>query len=95
MRETRADIKEKMPTIEAIRVEMNKVFVEICITLENILIALRRISRFLAYVKTNCGEGEIRTPDTVSGMPLFESGTFNHSVTSPYLFRISPRHPTG
>lgn len=29
------------------------------------------------------GKGEIRTLDTVSGMPLFESGAFNHSATFP------------
>ena len=31
----------------------------------------------------HCGKGEIRTLDTVSGMPLFESGAFNHSATFP------------
>ena len=30
-----------------------------------------------------CGKGEIRTLDTLSGMPLFESGAFNHSATFP------------
>jgi hypothetical protein len=29
------------------------------------------------------GEGGIRTLGTLAGTPLFESGTFNHSVTSP------------
>ena len=32
----------------------------------------------------NCGEGEIRTPETLAGLPLFESGAFNHSATSPF-----------
>ena len=30
------------------------------------------------------GGGEIRTHDTVSGIPLFESGAFNHSATPPF-----------
>ncbi len=30
------------------------------------------------------GEGEIRTPGTEDRTPLFESGTFNHSDTSPF-----------
>jgi hypothetical protein len=29
------------------------------------------------------GEGGIRTPDTVTRMPHFECGAFNHSATSP------------
>ena len=29
------------------------------------------------------GERGIRTPDTVAGMPDFESGRFNHSRISP------------
>ena len=29
------------------------------------------------------GEEGIRTPDTVSGIPDFESGAFSHSATSP------------
>ncbi len=32
-----------------------------------------------------CGEGEIRTPEALAGLPLFESGAFNHSATSPSL----------
>ena len=31
----------------------------------------------------HCGEGEIRTPDGVSPMPVFETGAFDHSATSP------------
>lgn len=34
-------------------------------------------------LNTQCGKGEIRTLDTLSGMPLFESGAFNHSATFP------------
>jgi hypothetical protein len=30
------------------------------------------------------GEGGIRTPDTVTRMPHFECGAFNHSATSPW-----------
>ena len=29
------------------------------------------------------GEGGIRTPGTVAGTPVFETGTIGHSVTSP------------
>src|SRR5262249_24174636 len=29
------------------------------------------------------GEGEIRTPATLSGRPVFETGAFNRSATSP------------
>ncbi len=31
------------------------------------------------------GEGGIRTPDTLSGMPVFKTGAINHSATSPVL----------
>src|SRR6202142_1779197 len=29
------------------------------------------------------GEGGIRTPGTLSGTPVFKTGAFNHSATSP------------
>jgi hypothetical protein len=32
---------------------------------------------------TTSGQGEIRTHDTVAGMPVFETGAFNHSATCP------------
>src|SRR5258705_13616117 len=35
------------------------------------------------------GEGGIRTHDTLARIPVFETGTFNRSVTSP-LARILP-----
>ena len=31
----------------------------------------------------NGGEEGIRTPDTLSGMPVFKTGAINHSATSP------------
>ena len=34
-----------------------------------------------------CGEGEIRTPEELSPLPRFECGAFNHSATSPNIFR--------
>src|ERR1700751_3279702 len=37
------------------------------------------------------GEGGIRTPDTVARMPHFECGAFNHSATSPRLFKNRTR----
>jgi hypothetical protein len=33
--------------------------------------------------KDSGGEGGIRTPDTLSGMPVFKTGAINHSATSP------------
>ena len=29
------------------------------------------------------GGREIRTPDTIAGMPVFKTGAFNHSATPP------------
>jgi hypothetical protein len=39
------------------------------------------------------GEGGIRTPGTVSRTPVFKTGAFNHSATSPELpqFYYSPQ----
>ena len=34
-------------------------------------------------VRRSSGQGEIRTHDTVAGMPVFETGAFNHSATCP------------
>ena len=33
----------------------------------------------------NGGEGGIRTPDGLAPIPVFETGAFNHSATSPLL----------
>ena len=33
----------------------------------------------------NGGEEGIRTPDTLSGMPVFKTGAINHSATSPLI----------
>jgi hypothetical protein len=38
-----------------------------------------------------CGEGGIQTPGTCYSTPDFESGTFNHSDTSPYRGYITPQ----
>jgi hypothetical protein len=35
------------------------------------------------------GEGEIRTPDTLSGTFAFEASAFNRSATSPYLLETT------
>ena len=35
--------------------------------------------------KGNGGEGGIRTPDTLPGMPVFKTGAINRSATSPEL----------
>src|SRR5580704_5010428 len=34
------------------------------------------------------GEGGIRTPDTLSGMPVFKTGAINRSATSPQLLQF-------
>jgi hypothetical protein len=34
-------------------------------------------------IEKSGGEGGIRTPDTLSGMPVFKTGAINHSATSP------------
>src|SRR6267378_5749043 len=37
------------------------------------------------------GEGGIRTHDTLSRIPVFETGTFNRSVTSPVCAHFTAR----
>ena len=43
-----------------------------------------RSSRCWGLLEKRGGEEGIRTPDTVSGIPDFESGAFSHSATSPW-----------
>ena len=38
---------------------------------------------------TDCGEGGIRTHDTVAGIPPFQGGQFNRSCTSPFVKRYA------
>jgi hypothetical protein len=38
------------------------------------------------------GEGGIRTPDTLAGMPVFKTGAINHSATSP-MAPVYPNRP--
>src|SRR5579859_4638663 len=40
---------------------------------------------FVRFDERPGGEGGIRTPDTLSGMPVFKTGAINHSATSPWL----------
>ena len=49
---------------------------------------MRRAARILAEMldQLNGGEGGIRTPDTLSGMPVFKTGAINHSATSPIYY---------
>ncbi len=42
-----------------------------------------KIRRFRALQDLTGGEGGIRTHDTLARIPVFETGTFNRSVTSP------------
>ena len=50
------------------------------------------ISRKLLILKLDGGRGGIRTPDTLSGTPVFKTGAINHSATLPYSDDKSPRH---
>ena len=45
------------------------------------------VSRLL--ILKDGGEGEIRTPDTLSGTFAFEASAFNRSATSPYLLETT------
>lgn len=45
-------------------------------------------------LKLNGGEGEIRTPEELSPLPVFETGTFDHSVTSPCGDSDEPPYPS-
>jgi hypothetical protein len=42
------------------------------------------VSLIVCYLEAG-GEGGIRTPDTLSGMPVFKTGAINHSATSPAI----------
>jgi hypothetical protein len=37
----------------------------------------------IAFWRSDSGEGEIRTPATLAGRPVFETGAFSRSATSP------------
>jgi hypothetical protein len=54
-------------------------------------------SRKLLIINILGGEGGIRTPDTLSGMPVFKTGAINRSATSPrsagYLLIVRPVEP--
>src|SRR4051794_27755411 len=43
----------------------------------------RRFWQSVVFYNRSNGEGEIRTPATLAGRPVFETGAFNHSATSP------------
>src|SRR5262249_46888010 len=47
-------------------------------------IDLTKLQHFQRLTSEMSGEGGIRTPDTVTRMPHFECGAFNHSATSPW-----------
>ena len=55
------------------------------------------MAKSLCNSDCNGGEGGIRTPDTLSGMPVFKTGAINHSATSPdllqFYYRMSGRLP--
>ena len=37
----------------------------------------------------NGGEGEIRTPETREGLPVFKTGAIDHSATSPMVLKYT------
>ncbi len=39
----------------------------------------------MPILNTSGGEGGIRTLETLASLPLFESGAFDHSATSPIV----------
>lgn len=39
---------------------------------------------FQSESEENGGRGGIRTPDTLSGTPVFKTGAINHSATLPF-----------
>ena len=39
--------------------------------------------------QVNGGRGGIRTPDTLSGMPVFKTGAINHSASSPQCSAVT------
>lgn len=42
--------------------------------------------------RLNGGEGEIRTPEGLTTLPVFKTGAIDHSATSPY-YLITLRPP--
>ena len=53
---------------------------------------------FLLRISRRDGQGEIRTHDTLTGTPVFETGAFNHSATCPAaqkLHRNPSNYPSG
>ncbi len=53
------------------------------------LVALKyRLHGNMLLTGCQCGEGEIRTPEELSPLPLFESGAFDHSATSPRMVKL-------
>lgn len=48
---------------------------------------------FLHHAFTFSGEGEIRTPADIAARPVFETGAFNHSATSPGDLKGKLHHP--
>src|SRR5580658_6872212 len=43
--------------------------------------------RNFSALRLRGGEEGIRTPDTLSGMPVFKTGAINHSATSPTCYK--------
>ena len=41
------------------------------------------------FDRANGGEGEIRTHEPRKGPPVFKTGAFNHSATSPVSFNLT------
>ena len=44
------------------------------------------VAALLARLQFNCGgEGGIRTPETLAGLPAFQAGALGHYATSPFF----------
>jgi hypothetical protein len=57
------------------------------------VIALHSQPAYFEIGLAHGGEGGIRTPDTLSGMPVFKTGAINHSATSPAVVASLPVKP--
>ena len=43
-----------------------------------------KIAIRIRQFRRSCGEGGIRTRDTLTSIPAFQAGSFDHSDTSPF-----------
>ena len=60
----------------------------------HLILICRDVSSSGGRVPAESGEGEIRTHDTLSSIPHFECGAFDHSATSPLFTGHDARSTT-